>query len=363
MILRMRFIVFSLLACLVTAVSAQSVTCPLIVEQALTVADDACQDLGRNQACYGNIYLEAQPQGNVPALQFDQVGDIVDLQNIESIQLSALDEEQGHWGISILRVQANIPDTLPGQNVTFVLFGDVSIRSATTPGQNPMQAFYLQTGVGESRCQEAPQNGMLVQTPDGVDEVLFNINGTDVRIGSTVLFQAVAGEEMRLTTVEGTALVDVAGKWFPAVQGTWLRLPVGDNLLPTSFPWLPERYDAPIVAPLPVTLLEREIEIAPPLPDDVYDVLLARVLAGEAPCGVDGLPDCDRFEDIDSWGGLEHWGRILVPGVNCALPGAPSSGLAPCPQLRSDAPVASPVPSGVPAVPGSDDDDDDDDED
>ncbi|NOG50271.1 MAG: SH3 domain-containing protein [Chloroflexi bacterium] len=30
----------------------------------------------------------------------------------------------------MMRLQANLPDTLPGQNVTFVLFGDVTIEDA-----------------------------------------------------------------------------------------------------------------------------------------------------------------------------------------------------------------------------------------
>ena len=41
-----------------------------------------------------------------------------------------MDLVNGMWGVALLRVQANLPDTLPGQNVTMLLFGDVAIENA-----------------------------------------------------------------------------------------------------------------------------------------------------------------------------------------------------------------------------------------
>ena len=71
--------------------------------------------------------------------------------------------------------------------------GDFSTLHVVQPGQpqfGPMQAFYLTTGIGDAGCNEAPESGVLIQTPEGVSEVTFNINGVDVAMGSTVLFQA-----------------------------------------------------------------------------------------------------------------------------------------------------------------------------
>ena len=36
----------------------------------------------------------------------------------------------GEWGVSLMQLQANLPDTLPGQNVTVLLFGDVTLQPA-----------------------------------------------------------------------------------------------------------------------------------------------------------------------------------------------------------------------------------------
>ncbi len=55
----------------------------------------------------------------------------------------------------MLRIQANLPDTMPGQNVTILLFGDVSIYNADSEDDEtygPMQAFYFRAGVGDAPC-------------------------------------------------------------------------------------------------------------------------------------------------------------------------------------------------------------------
>ena len=107
--------------------------------------------------------------------------------------MSELNEDAGVWGVAVMSLQADIPNTLPGQNVTFILFGDVMIENAASDEQTPMQAFYLRTGIGDVACEEAPESGLLIQTPDGIDEVTFNVNGVDVQVGSTVLFQTEEG--------------------------------------------------------------------------------------------------------------------------------------------------------------------------
>ena len=36
-----------------------------------------------------------------------------------------------------MRLQANIPDTLPGQSVSFLVFGDVQLENKVTPTLSP----------------------------------------------------------------------------------------------------------------------------------------------------------------------------------------------------------------------------------
>ncbi len=118
---------------LVTALAvaqAPAEMCTTIVQAALEAADQACSSTGRNQVCYGNILGDAVPADGVTELNFADVGDIEQVQNIQSLHLSPLNEATQQWGVALMQLQANLPDTLPGQNVTFLLFGDVEIEEA-----------------------------------------------------------------------------------------------------------------------------------------------------------------------------------------------------------------------------------------
>jgi hypothetical protein len=117
----------------VTLVSAQQDACSDLIQQALDFTDRVCNDAGRNQVCYGNILLSAVPVEDAPEFSFEAPGDIADLIYIDALQLSQL-ESPDEWGVALLRLQANLPDTLPGQNVTVLLFGDVAIENA---GEEP----------------------------------------------------------------------------------------------------------------------------------------------------------------------------------------------------------------------------------
>ncbi|MEO1162591.1 MAG: thrombospondin type 3 repeat-containing protein [Chloroflexota bacterium] len=316
-----------LLSLAVTIVSAQASDCPDIVTQALESVDDFCATIGRNQACYGNFNLSAEPQPDAPAFTFDAVGDVTDVDNIFSLELTGLDEEAGTWGVAVLNLQADIPNTLPGQNVTFVLFGDVQIENASTDEQSPMQAFYLSTGIGDSACEEAPESGLLIQTPDGVEEVTFNINGVDVQVGSTVLFQTESitedENELLVTTVEGSAALQFDDENYPVVAGTQARLPLNGQLLPVGRPDLPEAYDENRVRPLPVNGLPRRINVPPPLGGAAIGDLQERIRNGQPPCGVDGLPPCSEILPVlqngENLPPRERFGQRFEPGVNCVL--------------------------------------------
>ncbi|RMF81661.1 MAG: hypothetical protein D6737_04325 [Chloroflexi bacterium] len=110
----------------------QESVCEALVQTALSSAREACDATGRNQACYGNVTLQAEPHAGIPLLDFDEPGDMVDLAGLQSLRLSSLNEVTNEWGVAFMRVQANLPGTLPGQNVLFILFGDVRIDNRVT---------------------------------------------------------------------------------------------------------------------------------------------------------------------------------------------------------------------------------------
>ncbi len=289
---------FVLLCVAPATVMAQALgTCPTIVESALETLDEFCTDIGRNQICYGNVSIAVEPQSDVESYTFQQVGDIEDIEKFQTITLEGMDEERGVWGIALMSLQTSIPNTLPGQNVTFMLFGDVSITSAVEEGDGntPMQAFYLTTGIGDAACEEAPESGMLVQTPDGVNEVSFTVNGVDVAMGSTVMFQAEAEGDMVVSTLEGSAIVEVDESLYPIVAGTRLDWQVNRDLSPRTRPQLPRAYEEGRFNRLPLDRLQRPFDAPPPLAQERVEELHNRLLSGERPCDGPGLPACDRL--------------------------------------------------------------------
>ncbi|NWG18361.1 MAG: hypothetical protein HXY41_17190 [Chloroflexi bacterium] len=293
----------ALALCLAPALAlAQGFTCPNIVETALEVVDQFCAKTGRNQVCYGSVRLAAEPKPGVEDFEFRKTGDLISVADLQNLRASAMNVEAGEWGVALMRLQANLPDTLPGQNVTFILFGDVELTPVepADPNAPPMQAFYLRTGVGDARCEEAPESGLLVQTPEGAGEVAFNVNGVDVQMGSTVFFQADEDEGMTVSTLEGLAYVRANGGEQIIVPGTWVRVALSRlpdvvaGFKPRGLPELPRAYEARtrMLERLPVRLLQRRIEIAPPLAGESLQRLLDKIHAGGPLCGETPLPAC-----------------------------------------------------------------------
>ncbi len=280
--------VFALLFLLPVASHGQGDFCPALVRRALDEVARACADLGRNSACYGYNRVDATFHEAQRADFFAEPADRADLVEIETIQTAALDLEQSEWGIALLKVQANLPETLPGQAATFVLLGDTTLQSAgerqpaanvtpirvttidplnirsrpsersnvvgsvtrgTTlvadgidsadawlrivydgiPGwinrsyveaegdldslpqvdaaaSGAMQAFSLRTGLAGTRCDQAPPSVLVVQSPRHI-AIDLNVNGVDIRIGSTVAFRANPQTGMKVSVLDGRAEV------------------------------------------------------------------------------------------------------------------------------------------------------------
>ena len=233
---------------------AQEDVCPELATTALETTLSTCEVMGRNQACYGNGDLEAEFSDGLQDISFDQPGDVADVTQLQSLRLFPMDVDLGTWGVALISLQANLPDTLPGQGVTFLLFGDVEMMNAETPimtiefvstgninirsipstngaivgsltngetvianqrteagdwvriqredeiigwvfasllttdgdiddlslneseTEGNLSAYYFRTGVGDASCAEAPNSGILIQTPEGVGEVNLTLN-------------------------------------------------------------------------------------------------------------------------------------------------------------------------------------------
>jgi hypothetical protein len=103
--------------------------CPALVEQALAQMGAGCASLDRNTACYGYTLVETQFTEAVADDTFTEPADRAPLADLLTLRTAPLNLDTGDWGIAVLSAQANIPDTLPGQAVTFVVMGDAEIEN------------------------------------------------------------------------------------------------------------------------------------------------------------------------------------------------------------------------------------------
>jgi hypothetical protein len=167
---------------------------------------------------------------------------------------------------------------LPEDSITGWIVNDlVSTESDLTtlavvdpfkPYYAPMQAFYFTSGIDDAACPEAPNSGLLIQTPEGNAKVTFLINEVDIQLGSTVYFQADPGDVMTISVLEGQARANVNGMVSAAMAGTQLTVPLDENNHASGSPSLPQSYDMAEMSVLPVQILDRAITIADPLSAD-----------------------------------------------------------------------------------------------
>ena len=242
--MRRRFVplMFLLFSISWAAVSAQD--CPALVKTALSKAQTACAIMRGNQACYGYQTLDAKLQQGLSPFAFNGVGDITPIDTIESLHMAALNPVTDEWGVALMRVRADITPDKPDQNVTLLAFGEVSIEPDKSGDYQPMQAFALQTGNAESGCTNITENGLIIQTPEGVGRVTLWINDVRVRVGSTVLFQAQPAGDMVVSTFEGHVEVQAEGGTQEATTGMQVRVPMDADMHPSGPPTQPEVFDA-----------------------------------------------------------------------------------------------------------------------
>jgi hypothetical protein len=133
---------------------------------------------------------------------------------------------------------------------------------APPPIYGPMQSFLFRSGFNDALCDQAPDSGILIQTPEGVGEIELNINAVEIILGSTIYIQAQPGQEMIIHVVEGQAQVAASGLSVTVPAGARVRVPLDDTGRASGPPAVPEPYEAAALAALPVSHLERAVVVA-----------------------------------------------------------------------------------------------------
>ena len=201
--------------------TVQHDSCQAILSKAYQSIQTVCGTLDRNKACYGNDNVKAELISAENG-SFSTPGDILPIKVIKSIAASPLDVQNQTWGLSLLKLQANLPDTLPGQNVTFLVYGGTSIQNTS----GDMRMFYFSSTLGSSNCQELPTDGIVVSSPNHT-QVTFSANGVQITIASTIVLHAQPNLAMNVSLVEGHAQVKTSAGTQTLLPGQMVSVRMG----------------------------------------------------------------------------------------------------------------------------------------
>jgi hypothetical protein len=123
-----------------------------------------------------------------------------------------------------------------------------------------MQAFTFHNNASGLKCMEAPENGLLIQSPQHVT-VNFRVNGIDIKVGSTALIRSAPNDTVRILNLEGNLVASPATSGVKLLPGQLVEAHAGD------VPGAVQVYTADDVRALPLGLLPDTITIAPVITD------------------------------------------------------------------------------------------------
>lgn len=128
----------------------------------------------------------------------------------------------------------------------------------------PMQAFYFQSGKDDAPCEEAPNSGLLIQTPEGAASVTIWIDEVVIELNATAFLQAQPNGTLDVNVIEGFAKVTALSETQLAMAGTSVSVELDEDLNADSVPSSPEPFNPDDLKSLPTELLMREVTVPEP---------------------------------------------------------------------------------------------------
>ncbi len=164
----------------------------------------------------------------------------------------------------------------------------------TVPLWLPWQSFDFRSGIGDAPCADAPESGILLQTPKFIPPRQFLINGIRLRLSGSAWLQATLSSGTRIRVLDGLGHVRAADieQEVKSGFGTSVPLVMRDDdgwLMPAEAPSEPAAYDYHAMLNLPVGALIYPSRIRL----DVYTVAEPVPAGGGNPLeGLSGTDDC-----------------------------------------------------------------------
>ena len=188
-----RWFLFSLVGLVLVAVpvlaQGDAGMCSALVEQALEQMGENCSEMNRNSACYGYTRVDSSFAASVEPDYFSAPADRAALHQLDTIATAPLDLALDVWGVAVMNVQANVPATLPGQAVVFMLMGNTEVTNTVAPADavEAVEPVNLVTPV-ETRIFSGPAANTSTVMIAPVDTVLpvdgLSDDGTWLRVNT-----------------------------------------------------------------------------------------------------------------------------------------------------------------------------------
>ncbi len=104
----------------------------------------------RNSLCYGNPQVEATFASDDYAADFAAPGARASIVGLSRLTTGALDTEQSHWGVSVMNLGVNLPQTYDGPGIIVMLAGEAEVVNEV----DPTQVMKIQTPLSTAALEE-----------------------------------------------------------------------------------------------------------------------------------------------------------------------------------------------------------------
>jgi hypothetical protein len=193
---------------------------------------------------------------------------VVDVTAVRSLGLWPMEADTGVWGVALMRLQADLP-TSENANVTLLTFGDVQLENAVQLSTTMEVTVGVNEYVNVRRAPSTEMSAVGVLAPGQTVKAIERLADNSwlrVELPDSGVFGWVYTS---LLTFDGNLdSLNVAEGWTPHYRPM-------EDMTPAWPPSPPAPYETIEVEGLPITVLDRAIEVAPPLTQEAIDALLA----------------------------------------------------------------------------------------
>jgi len=241
-------------------------TCPAVAPDSLTAAGQTLPliRVGNTQiapypvatvtispAGRGTVNVRAKPSAQAALVGSIPVGGTVtaDGRNADGtwFHVQLADGGTGWASASVVKVDgdANTLSTRSGDDSTF-----------------PSGAGFALTASPDPNCPGSP-NGVLLQTPDGTDSLILNVDGVALDLNKATVFITDDEQGLGIMVLQGSVQVESASSVTPLEAGVETHITRSADGRATGKPSDPTASDPRLIAQLPVAQLGQPVEAAP----------------------------------------------------------------------------------------------------